>query len=380
MTVSAQRSTRRRFLRAFRKALVDEGTYDVRENPSLWLGFLLALPIPWLAHVGGAPAWIQLLSIPAPITWAILLGAAGRVGILADRETRRLQEEVEVTRAQAEATEEELHEVSAERRRLAKREEAVLSELKLAQDIQNTLLPKNIQRQDVEVAVRQIPSQFVGGDYLNTVVVEDRYLYLVIGDVSGHGIAAALVVARLHGLIRRNTLENRRPEAIIERVNRACLTIFRHTYFFLTFAIFRLDLETGHLEYATAGHPAQVLLREDGNIELLRTRNRLLGMDSDVFSRDGPTKETKLLPGDTLVLYSDGLFEILGGPTGDLLGEHGLHDRIESLTGMTPALMIGEILQELATFQGHTKFEDDVSLMVAQYKGAPSARRRFDAG
>ena len=132
--------------------------------------------------------------------------------------------------------------------------------------------------------------------------------------------------------------------------------------------MFRLDHSDGMLEYATAGHPGQVLLRADGTMEILRTPNRLLGMDADVFDPERPSDATRLKPGDTLVLFTDGLFEILQGGQGSVLGESGLRQRIGGLAGLAPTLMAGEILQELADFQGRSKFEDDVSLVVARFQ------------
>jgi sigma-B regulation protein RsbU (phosphoserine phosphatase) len=175
------------------------------------------------------------------------------------------------------------------------------------------------------------------------------------------------VVARIHGVVRRLTLERHTPEGVLEALNRAALTVFKHTYFFLTFGIFRLDLADGTLEYATAGHPAQILLRRDGRLESLRTPNRLLGMDADIFDTERPSDRLVMEPGDELVLFTDGLFELLGGPGKDVLGEVGLRDRIASLGPLSPGLLAGEILQDLADFTGRSDFEDDVSLMVARY-------------
>ncbi len=369
-----RRRLRLQFLRALLRALSDDQTYDLRRNPSLGVGFLMAIPIPVIAWAAGSPAWLMCLSLPAPLFWAVVVGAAGRVGMKAVEQTERLRHEIEKTRVQALAAQETyevaLDEEVQRRRALEVREQEVLSELKLAETVHRTLVPASLQREDVEVAVRHIPTEFVGGDYLFSAVVDDRYLYLAIGDVSGHGVAAALVVARIHGLIRRLTLENRsRPVTILERLNRATVQIFERTYFFMTFAVFRLDLRTGRLRYATAGHPAQALLRANGRVELLRTPNRLLGIDSDIFDAARPSDHVDLAPGDSLVLFTDGLFEILSGKDGRVLGEQGLHERIASLSGLTPALIAGEILQDLADFQGRSKFPDDVSLMVATYRG-----------
>ncbi len=364
----------RTFLRAFVRALTDEGTFDLRGNPSLWLGFLLAIPIPLLMFATTAGLWARLISMFAPLSWAVIMGAAGRVGILAQQEQERLSHERDRARAAAEQAQETLAEAHealdaevSRRRELEKRQKEVLNELKLAQAVQSTLVPANVVRPEVEVAVRHIPSAYVGGDYLHANVVDGRWLYLCVADVSGHGVSAALVVARLHGLVRRITLEKQHPESMLDAMHRAALHIFQHTYFFLTVGVFRIDLADGTLDYATAGHPGQVLLRAEGSMEILRTPNRLLGMDADVFDPERPSDRTQLRPGDTLVLFTDGLFEILSGGDGAVLGESGLRQRIAGLSGLTPTLMAGEILQELASFQGASKFEDDVSLVVARY-------------
>jgi serine phosphatase RsbU (regulator of sigma subunit) len=352
---------------------------------------VLAIPIPVLMFTVHAPLWIRLFAVFAPLAWAVIMGAAGRVGIIAHQEQERLANEMRRARADAEIAqvglaeaEVALDEEVARRKELEMRQKAVLNELKLAQAVQSTLVPANVIRPEVEVAVRQIPSAYVGGDYLHANVVDGRWLYLVVADVSGHGVSAALVVARIHGLIRRITLEKQMPEAMLDAIHRAALHIFQHTYFFLTIGVFRLDLTDGTLDYATAGHPGQVLLRADGPMEILRTPNRLLGMDEDVFDPERPSDRTHLKPGDALVLFTDGLFEILSGGGGDVLGESGLRQRIAGLSGLSPTLMAGEILQELADFQGRSKFEDDVSLIVARFQktlvsASPEAARASDA-
>lgn len=361
-----------RFLRSFVRALRDEGTYDVWHNPPLWLGFVLAIPIPLLMFTWHAPPWIRIASLFAPLAWAVIMGAAGRVGMLAQREQQRMREEALQAQLAAQQAQKALGSEVQRRRELEERERAVLDELKLAQAVQRTLLPASIARPDVEVVVRNIPCAYVGGDYLLASIVGERWLYLAVADVSGHGVSAALVVARLHGLMRRSTLEGQPPLAILDGLHRAALQILQHTYFFVTVGVFRLELATGRLEYATAGHPGQVLQRADGTQEVLRTPNRLLGMDADVFDSTRPSDSTTLAPGDSLVLFTDGLFEVLSGEDGTLLGEPGLRKRVEGLAGLAPALMAGEILHDLAAFQGRSTFEDDVTLMVARWNGPPA--------
>jgi sigma-B regulation protein RsbU (phosphoserine phosphatase) len=360
----------RRFLRAFLRALTDEATYDIRANPSLWLGFLLAIPIPLLAFTADADTWLKLFSLPAPVTWAIVLGAAGRVGILAQQESRRLAGAMEQARSEAQTAQESLGRERTRRRELESERAEVISELKLAQAVQATLLPAPIQRPEVEVVVRAIPTRYIGGDYAHAIVLEGRWLYLILFDVSGHGISAALVVARLHGLVRRLTLTKKSPETILERLNTAAQTLLAHTYFFMTAVVMRLDLQSGTLEYCTAGHPAQVLLRRNDGMETLRTPNRLMGVDPDIFDAERPVDRVQLEPGDTIVLFTDGLFEVLKGGEGEVLGEQGLYDRLRGTGALAPSLLVGEVLQELSEFQGSSEFDDDVTLVAARWNGA----------
>jgi len=365
-----------RWLRAWGRAMRDEATYDLRRNPSLWLGFLLALPIPISTYAAGAALWLKLLTLLAPLAWAILLGAAGQVSLHLAKERDSLEDKVadavaDVARVRTDLdkTSVALDEQRDLRARLEQAREDVMEELRLAQAVQRTLASPDIHHERCEAVIHSLPSQYIGGDYVHAQVVEDRWLYVIVADVSGHGIAAALVVARIHGLIRRLTLTKKKPVGVLERLNRSAVAIFGDTYFFMTVAVCRIDLHTGRLQYATAGHPAQLLLRREGGVELLRTRNRLLGMDLDIFDKAAPSGSYQLEPGDTLVMFTDGLFEILEDGAGEVLGEDGLHQRVSELRHLPLRLMVGETLQEIAKFQGHSSFEDDVTLVAARWNG-----------
>lgn len=362
---AAGRGRRRRsFLRAFRRALTDPATFDLRTNPSLWLGAVLAVPIPILAALAGAPAWIEVLAFLAPVGWGLVLGAAGRVAGIEREAALRSAEEALRARELARAAAERRDELEQERK-------AIDTDLKLASAVQKTMVPPDIVKSDVQVVVKHIPTSFVGGDYLQASMPRPDLLYLCVGDVSGHGVAAALVVSRMHGVVRRLILEQRNPVQFLDELNRAALRILQHTYFFVTFAVFRIDLAARRIEYATAGHPAQLLLRADGTLFPLSTPNRLLGMDADIFDPERPHDVVTYGPGDSLVLFTDGLFEIPGEHDGEILGEAGLERVLANLGGLPPSLVAGDILKELADFQGDSKFEDDVSLMIARFDPAP---------
>jgi sigma-B regulation protein RsbU (phosphoserine phosphatase) len=355
---------------AFLHALRDSRTFDLRANPGLWLGFLLALPIPIVSLSSTNPAWVDVVSLTAPVVWAVFLGAAGRVAGLHRDQTER------VTAAAAEASlthssecEELRGSVAAERRHsqhLASEQLSADTELVLAQSVHRSLFPEEIHRADVNVAVRQIPCARIGGDYLQAVFARDDLLYLCVGDVSGHGVAAALVVSRIHALVLRLIFEQRTPQQFLEEINRAAVNVFAHTScgFFLTLGVFRVDLAARRIDYATAGHPAQLLVRHDGRIESLTSGNGLLGMSQDVL---GPLHATSTLygPGDSLVLFTDGLFEVSARDGGDILGEPGLRSMVERFRG-NPAAVVAGVLQAVANLKRPGPFEDDVSLMVAE--------------
>ncbi|MGE0191995.1 MAG: PP2C family protein-serine/threonine phosphatase [Planctomycetota bacterium] len=362
----------RAFFRAMLHALGDERTYDLGKNPSLWLGFLTALPTPVLALATDVPSWMKVLAALTPFSWAVLLGAAGRVGQRAQEEADEVASRASHIEEHLAVTEEALGEAVLERDHLEEQNREHLNELKLAEAVARSMLPDAIRDKRVTTAMRSVPSRFIGGDYLYASVVEDRWMYFGVADVSGHGISAALVAARLHGLVRRLSLTNAPLESMLRQIHQGALAICRHTYFFVTCALFRLDLKTGVLEFATAGHPAQLLLRADGRLEPLRTRNRLLGMDDDVFDSEQPTRKVQLEPGDTVLCFTDGVFEILRGGHGEVLGEQGLGERLQALGPLEPSLILGELLQDLADFQGRTQFDDDITLLVTRFNGTPS--------
>jgi sigma-B regulation protein RsbU (phosphoserine phosphatase) len=332
---------------------------------------VLAVPIPILLFLVDAPPLVRVASLFAPVGWAVILGAAGRVALLAEEELRRISE----VAAEAEKARKVLtKEVAAERsirEELEATQRLMDAELRLAQGIHDTLVPSDVVRPDLQVVVRHVPCSYVGGDYLQASLPRPDVLYLCVGDVSGHGVAAALVVSRIHGLVRRLIFEERTPEQFLEEMNRAALRIFRDSYFFMTFGVFRIDLAQRRIDYATAGHPQQILLRADGTVERLSTRNRLLGIDADIFDPERPSDSVSYDPGDTLVLFTDGLFEIPAKDGSGLLGESGLHRIMGSLRGLPTALVAGEILQGIADYQGDSRFEDDVSLIVTRFE--PSA-------
>jgi serine phosphatase RsbU (regulator of sigma subunit) len=370
----AARSRWAPFLRAFAGALRDPASYDLRRSVGAWLGLLLALPIPVLAFAADPPLWTLIVASAAPVLWAVILGATVRVAQLRGLETEEVRSHA-ASAGVAHADERSALHAAArrelmERHRLESLQEVMDIELALAQRVHESLLPRDVATAEVQVVVRQIPCSFVGGDYLHVSFPAPDVLYLCVGDVSGHGVSAALVVSRIHGLVEELVLAQRSPADLLQDLHQGAVRVLGDTPLFLTFAACRLDLVGGRVDYATAGHPPQLLVRPGGAVERLSTAHGLLGTSHSEVLGTLPSESAALRPGDTLVLFTDGLFEVAPrGGGGERLGESKLSEEIRRLAHRGPAEIAEEVLRRVTAFGREGPFEDDVSLVVVRYAG-----------
>ena len=367
------------FGQAFFVALGDPETYDVRSNAGLWLGFVLALPIPAMAIVLSAPPLVLLASLVAPPAWGAIVGASRRVGIISEDVIRRMRLEALSERSTRDRDYTKLHdEVDAERSEreaLERIQRLADAELALAQIVQESLVPSEIKRDDLVVAIRHTPCTYIGGDYIQASLPRLDLLYLCVGDVAGHGVAAALVVSRIHGLIQRLILLETRLEPFMEAVDHTMLRLLEKTSLFMTFAVFRIDLSAREIEYATAGHPPQFLLRAGRHVEELRTPSRPFGLKLEVTNPVHSVGSTTYEPGDTLLLFTDGVFEVMKPGEGrEIWGEEELQSLFLSLGRSAPDVVADAILTEVTKYRGAHPSEDDVSMVVARL-GTPTLPR-----
>ena len=294
------------FQRAFLHALRDPRTYDVRSNARLWLGFTLAVPIPVLAIGLSAPGWVVLASLFAPIGWGVIVGAARRVGTIGEDLIRKMRLQALSDRRLGKEVLTSLNRVvdkaRTERAKLQRYQRMADAELALAQTIHESLVPMSTTQEDVVVAIRHIPCTCVGGDYIQVSFLRSDVLYLCAGDVAGHGVAAALVVSRIHGLVERLILQDVGPGPFLQALDRAMVGLLENTALSMTFAVLRIDLSARRIRYATAGHPPQYLLRAGGAVEELMTGNPPLGLDAPEARPEPSVGDTTYESGDTLLL------------------------------------------------------------------------------
>ena len=201
------------------------------------------------------------------------------------------------------------------------------------------------------------PCRTVGGDYYDF-IHEGTQVFLALGDVSGKGTGAALIMTVLRAAVRGHWQEGSVAEAL-GRINKTvCQNVPEGKY--VTFVAARLDVASGRITYVNAGHNAPLLIRADGAIELLEEGGMVLGMFESVPYAEGTVD---LRSGDTLFIYSDGVTETFN-PEGDEYGEDRLMAAVKRHRGADAATIQREILLDLDRFAQGVKAGDDRTIIV----------------
>ena len=248
-----------------------------------------------------------------------------------------------------------------------------------AKKLQQSLLRernKKFESGDLSLMLRS--SGHVGGDLVGFFPAGDRYLGLYGIDVSGHGISSALMTARLAGYLSAAAPDQnvamerlsdgsfvpRPPEQTIAAMNDLVLNEMETEHYF-TLLLALVDLETGKVKIAQAGHPHPVVQRLDGSVEHVGTGGFPVGLVQGVTFEQF---EVKLSPGDRIVILSDGVTEC-PNLTGDMLGEEGLTKLMINLQGTTGPAFLETLVWQLTEFAGCGDFPDDVSGILFEYSG-----------
>ena len=247
---------------------------------------------------------------------------------------------------------------------------SIQSELKVAQSIQMSMLPKTFpafpDRKDIELYASLTPAKGVGGD-LYDFFIRDEKLFFCIGDVSGKGVPASLVMAVTRTLFRNIAMHTDKPSHIVETMNDR-ISEGNDNCMFVTLFVGVFDLASGHLRYSNAGHEApyidKALLPCDHNLPV--------GVMPDMkFSE----QETMITSGTTIFLYTDGLTEAENAAT-ELFGKQRLASVINGFTGSlqgratesgVPQELIETMTAAVHEFVGETEQSDDLTMLAIKY-------------
>jgi sigma-B regulation protein RsbU (phosphoserine phosphatase) len=249
------------------------------------------------------------------------------------------------------------------------------SELLLAKRVQRDLQPKpHSISPDVVFAASAVAADHVGGDFYDVFEAAPGKTAIVLGDVSGKGVSAALLVSVLQGAIRSSISSEH--ESACSRINRMlCELTARARFATLFWGLY--DAETGTLRYVNAGHSAPILIRHgEKRIERLDQGGPVLGLLPSARYCAG---SVKIDGPDTLVLYSDGVNEAANEEEEEF-GEERVKEIIAHAQEAAPAKLCGQIISRVAAFASGGPAPDDRTLMVVRFQRFGGARPRRELG
>jgi sigma-B regulation protein RsbU (phosphoserine phosphatase) len=236
-------------------------------------------------------------------------------------------------------------------------------ELDRAREIQESLLPKiSPSREGVFVSALSRPSRQVGGDYYDFVTTWDGMLGFAIGDVSGKGMPAALLMAVLQASFNAQAQNRLSVRETVSRVN-AHITRITDADKYVTFFYGELNLKTGHFTYSNAGHNAPMLIRADGQIQRLDRGGLVLGVMEDVSYEE---ETVSMGPRDMLFLYTDGITEAQN-MADEEFGEERLTELLLDKRDLVPENLLNLIFNRVNEFaSGGLLQQDDTTMVVLQ--------------
>jgi serine phosphatase RsbU (regulator of sigma subunit) len=239
-------------------------------------------------------------------------------------------------------------------------------DLELARQVQASLVPNVYVSARAEVAVHLRPIMAIGGDQADVYDDGNGHLYLSVIDVTGHGIAAALMVSRVSSELNNLTRRRLTPKQVLFQLNQFCLANFTGTSLFLTIFCCCCDLEKRTLTYSASAHPSALLWRhDDRRFAELASQNRIIGF--------APAPEEQFvqetLPfhaADRLLIYTDGLSEAENSD-GMTLGKGGLRAMAQRVLTRPPEQAAAHLIEQVVAF-GEGETRDDLLVLICDFK------------
>ena len=255
--------------------------------------------------------------------------------------------------------------VTALRGYIDEAEQRMKDELKMAAAIQDAALPKNFKlpSDNIDLYALMTPAKQVGGDFYDFFYVGVDRLCLVIADVSGKGVPASWFMMRAKTAIKNYARSGNGAADLLEHVNNM-LCEGNDAEMFVTVWIGILDLKTGQMQCANAGHEYPVIMRAGGDYELLKDRHGLvLAAMENVPLKD---YEIRLNPGDRLFVYTDGVPEAINEKE-EAYGTERLVRKLNRLKTVSQEMALEEVLQDIRNFAGDAEQFDDITMLGISY-------------
>jgi sigma-B regulation protein RsbU (phosphoserine phosphatase) len=289
-------------------------------------------------------------------------------GVEPAAEVRRLTERADAAEASLVERTEQL-ELVLDVLRSRDRAAAEQAEWDFATELQLAGLPQDFpafpDRREIDLHAGMVTAKEVGGDLYDFFLLDRDRLAFIVADAAGKGLPAAIFITLARTLLKAAAERKPDPGACLDMVN-AMLCLDNPTLMFVTAFYGVLDLATGRLAYANAGHNPPYALGPARGVELVAsTGDMALGIWEEARYR---TRQLLLAPGEALVCFSDGVTEAVD-PAGELFGEARLEARLGDQLSAHPTEVLGTVIAEVDQFMSLAPMADDVTLLVLRYNG-----------
>ena len=247
---------------------------------------------------------------------------------------------------------------------LEERQNEIEAELAIAESVQQSLVPHGLLWKNLSVEAYYCPARAIGGDFGVVLPQDDKFLDVIVCDVSGHGVGSALMANRIYSETL-NALEHvAEPATLLQRIHAFVQDRIPQEGFYFTMAAARFTEDGRRMTFAGGGQPPAILV-SNGIVRLLESRTGILGCLADT-AEPAAAEEIELAPGDRVVFYTDGLVEVFNR-SGDMLGVQGLQELVrQSATTALPKMK--QAIVDGAAAWRHATLADDVSLVIVEVR------------
>lgn len=286
---------------------------------------------------------------------------------LAERARRLAQANAEAGRLILEVEEKDRR-LEAQAAQIEKHLAALRRDLAIAADLQINLLPvEHPNVRELRLFDRFLPATELCGDYYDYILHPDGDFDVVVADVTGHGVASALVSVQIRAITRSRGRFEKSPATVLRHLNEFMISNFNRQFFMTMFylAYRAAGRDSPRLLYAGAGHTPPLLVNADGRAREIRSQGLPLGVDIGAeFAED----HLELAPGDRLLVYTDGLVEVYDGSR-QQWGPDGLKRALLEASSLAGREVIDKLLREARYFGGQRPFDDDVTVVLVERSG-----------
>lgn len=255
--------------------------------------------------------------------------------------------------------------LSEANKQLQERQKEIEEDLALAARVQQSLAPKSLVWGGLRVEAYYHPVRSIGGDFGLVSPINEDHLNLLVCDVSGHGIGSALVANRIYAETITQLRSGSPLPDMLRTLNRFVMQNIGSSIFFFTLAAARIDRDARRMVFAGAGHPPAMIAHPGTEPRLLESRSMVLGAVGEAVDPEA-TLDVDLVPGDRVVLYTDGITDVFNA-NGEMLGVEGVQKIVEETCELPFGEMKKAILDSVADWREGPS-TDDVSLVLVEVR------------